>query len=421
MDNKNNFGKRQNGGDEIKILLAEIRADNANHPGNRQSFGETQALLAEIQTDSENNFANRQSDADEIRTLFAEIQADNENILKSFLSDGDKVGSSAAEACADDADSPENRKSDADEIKTLFAEIQADGENILVNRQSDGEMRAFLAEIQSESENMPQNLSDDGGEIKNPAEIHKDHRSRLRRQLLDGGIESCPDHQILEYFLFPFIPRRDTNVIAHELMNKFGSLSAVFDADFEELRTVGGMTEIAAANIALHYKITARISHDKAKKNDCLNTSYAVFKYVKSFMSNLKTEQAYLLCLNSGFKLIRRVLLQSGIVNQTAIYLRQIAEVALQCGATNIVVVHNHPSGDVRPSKNDIEASVEMLSVFPVLEINLLDHIIVGPYEEYYSFRENEQFLKIRKGMSDKYRKELNDAFNIWNREKKDG
>ncbi|MDR2090262.1 MAG: hypothetical protein LBP62_01195 [Clostridiales bacterium] len=247
------------------------------------------------------------------------------------------------------------------------------------------------------------------------AGVHKDHRSRLRRQLLDGGIDICPDHQVLEYFLFPFIPRRDTNVIAHELINKFGSLSAVFDADFEELRTVKGMTDIAAANIALHHKIASRINYDKAKKNDCLNTSYAVFQYVKSFMTNLKTEQAYLLCLNGGFKLIRRVLLQKGIVNQTAIYLRQIAEIALQCGATNIVIIHNHPSGDIRPSKNDIDASIEMLSVFPVLEINLLDHIIVGNNDDYYSFRENEQFLKIRNSMSDKYKSELNDAFYIWN------
>ncbi|MDR2046646.1 MAG: hypothetical protein LBP79_01845 [Clostridiales bacterium] len=245
--------------------------------------------------------------------------------------------------------------------------------------------------------------------------VHKDHRSRLRQQFLDGGIDSCPDHQILEYFLFPFIPRKDTNVIAHELINKFGSLSAVFDADYEVLKTVKGMTDTAAANIALHYRIAGRISYDKAKKGEYLNTSYAVFKYVKSFMANLKVEQVYLLCLNNNFKLIRRVQMQTGIVNQTMIYLRQIAEIALQSGTTNIVIVHNHPSGNIEPSQNDIDVSCEMLTVFPVLEINLIDHIIVGSGDEYYSFRENEDFLTLRKSTSNKYRAELNDMFNIWN------
>jgi DNA repair protein RadC len=263
--------------------------------------------------------------------------------------------------------------------------------------------------------------NDAGYSIKENSEIHKNHRSRLRKQFLDGGIENCPDHQVLEYFLFPFIPRKDTNVIAHELINKFGSLSAVFDAEVDALRTVKGMTDVAAANIALYYKIAARINLDKAKKNDRLSTSYAVFEYVKTFMRNLKTEQAYLLCLNGNFKLIRRVLLQKGIVNQTAIYMRQIAEAALQCGATNIVIVHNHPSGNTHPSKNDIEASIEMLSIFPALEINLLDHIIVGTDEEYYSFRENELFLDTRNGVADKYGAELNDAFYIWNSKDKGG
>ncbi|MDR1905525.1 MAG: hypothetical protein LBQ27_01215, partial [Clostridiales bacterium] len=223
--------------------------------------------------------------------------------------------------------------------------------------------------------------------------IHKDHRNRLRQQMLDGGTENCAEHQILEFFLFPFIPMKDTNVIAHELINKFGSLPAVFDADYEALRRVKGMTDIAAVNIALHNKITDRISYARAKKEDCLDTSFAVFKYVRSFMSNLTVEQVYLLCLNSGFKIIKRVLLQKGIVNQAAIYLRQIAEIALQCGATNIILVHNHPSNGVQPSESDISVSFEMLSIFPCLEINLLDHIIIGKGDEYYSFRENEEFL----------------------------
>ncbi|MDR3263438.1 MAG: hypothetical protein LBT30_03930 [Clostridiales bacterium] len=244
--------------------------------------------------------------------------------------------------------------------------------------------------------------------------IHEDHRARLRKQFLEGGADNCSEHQILEFFLFPFIPRKDTNVLAHELIDRFGSLSKVFDADYYQLKKVKNMTDTAAANIALHNKICDRINFDKIKNSDCLDTTGAVYRYVKSFMSNFTVEHSYLLCLNNNFKLIRRVLLQKGIVNQTNIYLRQIAEIALQCGATNIVVIHNHPSGNVKPSISDIEISREMLAVFPSLEINLLDHIIVGG-GEYYSFRENEEFLSQRKKTANKYTAELNDAFNIWN------
>jgi DNA repair protein RadC len=236
--------------------------------------------------------------------------------------------------------------------------------------------------------------------------------------LLADGIDACPEHQILEYFLFAYIPMKDTNPLAHGLIERFGSLSKVFDTDYEALRSVKGMTDTAAAAIALHNRITNRINVDRLKKQDVLDTAFAVFRYAAAFMQNLAVEETHLLCLNGVFKLIKRVRLQRGIVNQTAVYLRQIALEAMQCGATNIIILHNHPSGNVFPSQSDIDVSREMLTVFPSLEINLLDHIIIGVGGEYYSFRDNQEFLRLRNGSASRYAPELNDAFNVWNGKK---
>ncbi|MDR3293865.1 MAG: hypothetical protein LBT20_07185 [Clostridiales bacterium] len=248
----------------------------------------------------------------------------------------------------------------------------------------------------------------------NASNIHKDHRKRVREHFLKGGLESCPEHQVLEFFLFPFVPQKDTNVIAHELINRFGSLSMVFDADYEELLTVKNMTVTAAAHIALFHGIEARINFDKAKKADYLITVGAANDYIKSLTDHLTVEQAYILCLNNRFKVIRCVPLQKGIVDQTAIYLRQIAEIAINSGATNVILIHNHPSGDVNPSDADNVITKDIVCVLPSLGVNLLDHIIVGR-GDHYSFRENDKLEEPRNELNSRYSNELNDAFNIWN------
>jgi DNA repair protein RadC len=245
--------------------------------------------------------------------------------------------------------------------------------------------------------------------------VHKDHRERLRSQLLAGGVESCHEHQILEFFLFPFTPQKDTNVIAHELINRFGSLSAVFGASFEELREVKNVTATAAANISLFHGIAARINFDKVKKNDILDSVGAVYRYISGFTENLNAEHCYLICLDGSLRVVKRQLMQKGIVCQTAIYLRQIAELAILNHAVHILVIHNHPSGNLRPSEADWEATREMFRVFPALQIHLLDHIIVGR-GEYYSFRDSDEFWELRNGVAPVFSKDLNDAFLDWDK-----
>lgn len=254
----------------------------------------------------------------------------------------------------------------------------------------------------------------DGSEGGGVVNVHKDHRERLRVQLLGGGIDSCHEHQILEFFLFPFTPQKDTNVIAHELINRFGSLSAVFDASYEELKGIKNITATAAANISLFHGIAARINFDKAKRNDKLDSVGAVYRYISSFTENLNAEHCYLICLDGSLRVVKRELMQRGIVCQTAIYLRQIAELAILNHAVHILVIHNHPSGNLRPSDADWEVTREMFRVFPALQIHLLDHIIVGR-GEYYSFRDSDEFWELRDSVSRAFSKDLNDAFLDWN------
>lgn len=231
---------------------------------------------------------------------------------------------------------------------------------------------------------------------KKPKNPHEKHRKRLRENFLNNGLETFQEHNILELLLFYSIPVKDTNEIAHNLIYRFGSLSEVFDADYEDLCKVEGVGERSALLIKLMPQLFRMYEKDKLSKADVhLNTSELVAKYAAKHFVGLTEEKLYLLCLDSNCKKLSFDLISEGTINATMINNRKITECAILSKAASVILIHNHPSGITAPSKADINATIAMANVLESVGIKLNDHIIIGHGDEYFSFRKSEKWKHI--------------------------
>ncbi|MBO5333023.1 MAG: DNA repair protein RadC [Clostridia bacterium] len=235
------------------------------------------------------------------------------------------------------------------------------------------------------SKNPGTNTNNKKGTEKN---IHEGHRERIRQRFLKEGLDSFQPHNVLELLLFYCIPIKDTNKVAHSLINHFGSLSSVFDASFEDLCKVNGIGEKSATLIKLMPELFRKYEVDKVNNEDAvLNTCELVAGYVSKYFKGVTEERLYLLCLDSAFRVLCFEQISTGTVNVAPVNNRKIVELAYRYNASNIILVHNHPSGVVAPSKADVNATVSMIELFKSLGIKLNDHMIIGNGEDFFSFR----------------------------------
>lgn len=219
----------------------------------------------------------------------------------------------------------------------------------------------------------------DAAKKKNP---HENHRKRLRETFRKVGVEGMPDHNLLELLLFYSIPRKDTNEIAHALLERFGSLSKVFDASYEQLLDIDGMGESSALLISLIPDICRKYEEGKYKRNVNLSEPESAIDYViKKYYGNVKTEIFYMLCLDRNGNLINCVKMGEGDENNVILDKRKVIETALMCNADKVIFAHNHPNGIAAPSRNDIELTVNFNSILKDVGIKLVDHIIVADGE----------------------------------------
>lgn len=226
-----------------------------------------------------------------------------------------------------------------------------------------------------------------------PENLHQGHRERLRQRFLSEGLENFQDHNILELLLFYSIPMKDTNEEAHNLMNAFGSLVNVFDADYEDLCKVKGIGERSALLIKLMPELFRKYEMDKLNDDEViLNNAELIAKYVSGYFKGLTEERLYLLCLDTNCKFLKFELISSGTVNATMLNNRKIAEIAFETKSASVVLVHNHPSGVTAPSRADIDATVNIISVMNSIGIKLNDHIIIGHGDEFFSFRRSDKW-----------------------------
>ena len=218
--------------------------------------------------------------------------------------------------------------------------------------------------------------------------LHHGHRERMRDKYLRHGYEHFADHELLELILFYAIPRRDTNEIAHHLLNRFGCLHAVFNAPIAELESVPGMGRSAAVLIHLFMDTYRVIEKDKIKNTSYLNNIHDLGKYIALYFYNVKNEKVILLCLDGKKKVLSCSCVFEGSFNAAQISIKRVVEIAVNMNATFIVIAHNHPNGFAVPSEQDIDTTGRLESALAGIGVILLDHLIFGD-NDFISFSES--------------------------------
>jgi len=208
--------------------------------------------------------------------------------------------------------------------------------------------------------------------------IHKGHRERLKQRFLEEGLDNFTDIQVLELLLFYAIPQRDTNPIAHALLNQFGSLSGVLEADVTQLKKVPGISDHSATLLALVTELCRYYQVDSAQRMEILTTLDACGAYLVPRFFGRTKETVFLLCLDAKCKVLCCKEVGEGSVNSANISVRKIVETALSSNATTVILAHNHPSGVAVPSAEDIQTTRRVAAALRVVEVHLADHIVVA-------------------------------------------
>jgi DNA repair protein RadC len=204
------------------------------------------------------------------------------------------------------------------------------------------------------------------------------HRSRLRERFRKSGSDALADYEVLEMLLYRTIPRADTKPIAKALLKKFNSLGAVFGASEQLLREVPGVGESVSLDLKLVFAANQRMLKSEVTGREVLNSWNLVLDYCKASMSFETREQFRILFLDKKNVLIADEVQQTGTVDHTPVYPREVVKRALELAATAIILVHNHPSGDPTPSRADIDMTRTIVETAKPLGISVHDHIIIG-------------------------------------------
>jgi DNA repair protein RadC len=204
------------------------------------------------------------------------------------------------------------------------------------------------------------------------------HRDRLRERFLKSGTDGVQDYELLEMILFSAIPRRDVKPLAKDLLKEFGSLSGVVNAGIIDLQKVKGMSENAAVLFRTIQALTQKMMVNDLLQKPILSSWQKLVDYCYVAMAHEKREQFRVLFLNRKNQLIADEVLQTGTIDQAPVYPREIVKRALDLGATAMILVHNHPSGDPTPSDSDITMTEEIIRAAAALEIIVHDHLIIS-------------------------------------------
>ena len=208
--------------------------------------------------------------------------------------------------------------------------------------------------------------------------IHTGHRQRMKERFLSEGLDHFTDIQVLELILFYCIPQKDTNPIAHALLNHFGSLSQVLEASPAELQKVKGIGENTATFLHLITQVGRYYLVDRVQRLEILPTIEACGNYLVPRFFGRKVETVFLLCLDAKCKVLCCKEVGEGSVNSAGISIRRIVETALGANATSVVLAHNHPSGMALPSAEDIQTTRRVAAALNTVDILLADHIVVA-------------------------------------------
>jgi DNA repair protein RadC len=209
---------------------------------------------------------------------------------------------------------------------------------------------------------------------------YRGHRQRLRTRFLEAGPQALADYEMIELVLFRAIPHRDVKPLAKELLAKFGSFAEVISAPIERLREVGKLGEGAITEFKIVQAAASRLARGQVKQRPVLSSWSSVLDYCRTAMAFADKEQLRVLFLDKRNRLIADEQQQTGTVDHTPVYPREVVKRALELSATAVILVHNHPSGDPTPSRADIQMTQAIIEVAHPLGIAVHDHLIVGKH-----------------------------------------
>ncbi len=212
------------------------------------------------------------------------------------------------------------------------------------------------------------------------------HRTRLRARLLTAGPDAVADHELLEMVLFLALPRRDTKPIARALLARFGSFANAISAPLPDLRGVDGLGDAGAAALKTIQAAALRLLRAEVLEQPVLNDWQRLLDYLGAVLGRERTEQFRVLFLDNRNRLLADEAQSRGTVNHTPVYPREVVKRALELHATALILVHNHPSGDPSPSRDDVEMTKAIAAAAQALGVALHDHVVVGN-GRWFSFR----------------------------------
>lgn len=208
--------------------------------------------------------------------------------------------------------------------------------------------------------------------------IHMGHRERLKERFLLEGLDNFNEINVLELLLFYCVQRKDTNPLAHRLLDHFGSLSDVLNASADELMKVDGVTQHIAVFLSLQSYLNRYYLVQQNTKITALLTTEDCCRYLTPFFKGRKKETVFLLCLDAKCKVLGCKLICEGGVNSADLSIRKIVETAINANASSVILAHNHPSGVAIPSADDVQTTVRIAHALQLMDIILADHIVVA-------------------------------------------
>ena len=207
--------------------------------------------------------------------------------------------------------------------------------------------------------------------------VHSGHSKRMKERFLKEGLDSFAAHNVLEILLFYGIPQKDTNELAHELIQRFGTISGVFDAPYEDLLKVNGIGESAAVLLKLIPALARRYMTDRPK-DVFLNTTEKAGEFLLPHYIGRRNECVFMVCVDAKCKVLDCRMIFEGSVNSTQVNIRRIIEIAFQCNATGVIISHNHPGGVALPSDEDLHTTERIGNALRAVGLCFIDHIIVA-------------------------------------------
>ena len=225
--------------------------------------------------------------------------------------------------------------------------------------------------------------------------LHAGHRARLRKRFLEEGLDAFNEINALELQLFYCVPRKDTNELAHRLINYFGSYTNVLNAPVSELVKVDGVSENIATYLSLQGAAVRYYLTNRKLGGTVVRTTEDYGNILLPYFIGKTNETVFVLCLDAKCKVLCCREVSEGSVNAASISMRKIMDIALSSNATSVVIAHNHPSGVAVPSPEDIQTTHRLAKALEAVDIILVDHLIVAD-SDYISLVQSNLFAGVR-------------------------